>query len=437
MLYAILQRQRNMTVKSFLFICCSLFLCSGINAQPDSIYQSLTAKASLFHLQKDYKNAVIYYEQAFEIQQPDALTAYKAAGMYSLDNNADKAFHNLNLSLASGWTEAEWLSFDPYFDYLRNSHSEKWKKLEEKARLNERQYEKTLQMPSLRKRINLMALSDQKLRYQSIQAKSDSARNRIGREIMKTDITNMDNAKEIVLQYGWPKVSQIGKDGQNNLWLIVQHADQDVLFQQKALRAMEKLEGTNEINQENYTFLYDRVQCNLNYKQLYGTQVVWSHNGQASAFRPILNEHMTDALRQKIGLPTLQVYALTYGFVYHPIGIEQSNKKDSDYMAQVLDLIDSAKLAYTKKEFQKAYDFYNSASTFLGGMSNEDNFEAAIIFSKIASENNEDKYKGIALDFLDLLVLRGYINKGKLKRQPSFKILYDEQRWNNINKSLK
>ena len=69
-------------------------------------------------------------------------------------------------------------------------------------------------------------------------------------------------------------------------------------------------------------------------------------------------------------------------------------------------------------------------------MSNEDNFEAAIIFSKIASENNNDKYKSIALDFLDLLVLRGDLSKAKLREQLSFKILFDEQRWIDINKRL-
>lgn len=58
-------------------------------------------------------------------------------------------------------------------------------------------------------------------------------------------------------------------------------------------------------------------------------------------------------------------------------------------------------------------------------MSNEDNFEAAI-FSKIASENNEGKYKSIPLDFLDLLVLRGDLSKAKLKKQPSFKISLNE-----------
>ncbi|MXV50119.1 hypothetical protein GS399_03990 [Pedobacter sp. HMF7647] len=424
-------------MRSIILICCSLFFYSVSDAQSDSVYQSLIAKAGLFHLQKDYKSAISYYEKAFQIQQPDALTAYKAASMYSLDSNHNEAFQYLHLALSSGWTEADWQSFDPYFDYLRTSYAAKWRIIAEQAFMKESQYESTLELPALRKEINSLTLDDQKLRYQKIQAKTDSARESINEQIMKSDIRNVNHAKKIIRQYGWPKISQIGKDGQNNFWLIVQHADQDVRFQQVALKAMEKLKGTNEINMENYAFLYDRVQCNLNYKQLYGTQVEWTNRGEASAFRPIFEEYKTDEIRKVIGLQTLRIYALTYGFVYHKISPEQSNKKDSEYKAQVQHLMDSAKVYYTKGQYQRTYDFYNAASTFLGGMSNADNFEAAIIFSKIASVSNEDKYKSIALDFLNLLFLREDLSKAKLKKQPSFKILFNEQRWIDIDKGVR
>ena len=136
----------------------------NVNGQPDSIYQALTAKAGLFHLQKEYKNAIAYFEKAFELKQPDALNAYKAAGVYSLDSSADKAFFYLSLSLKSGWTEADWLSFDPYFDFLRNSLPGKWKQIEQEAFSKEKQYEQTLKFPLLRKQINLMTLNDQRLK---------------------------------------------------------------------------------------------------------------------------------------------------------------------------------------------------------------------------------------------------------------------------------
>src|SRR5690349_5497904 len=135
-----------------------------------------------------------------------------------------------------------------------------------------------------------MTLNDQKLRYKKAQNNNDSLAEVINEQINQSDLNNLTKAKEIIKKYGWLKISQIGKDGQNNLWLIVQHADQDILFQQTALKTMEKLKGTKELNMENYAFLYDRVQCNLNYKQLYGTQVVWTNNGKASAFRPVIKE---------------------------------------------------------------------------------------------------------------------------------------------------
>lgn len=433
-LFAILPK--HIMMKSLLIICFSFLIPAALNAQTDSIYQILIAKAGLLHLQKNYKDAIPCYEQAFLIQKPDALTAYKAAGMYASDSNAIKAFQYLQLSISDGWTEADWLLSDPYFEYLRNAYPEKWKLISEEALSAEGRYEKLLQLPSIRKEINLMTLNDQKLRYQRIQSKSDSAGISIDRQIMESDLSNMNRAKELIRQYGWPGISQIGKDGQNNLWLIVQHADRDVLFQQTALNAMEKLQGTKEINMENYAFLYDRVQCNLNYKQLYGTQVAWAGNGKASEFRPIEKEYLTDELRRNIGLQPLRIYALTYGFDYHKISREESDKNDADYNARVRLLIDSAKYCYTTKEFQKTYDFYNTASTFLGGMSNADNFEAAVIFSKIALVNEDIKYKSIALDFLHLLYLRNGLSKKKLKKQASFRILNNEPGWLEIDKRL-
>jgi len=424
-------------MKSVLIFYFSFLLFSTASAQSDSVYQTLIAKAGLFHLQENYKSAISSYEKAFQIQQPDALTAYKAAGMYSLDSNSGKAFQYLQLALSSGWTEADWLSFDPYFDYLRNAYPEKWKAIKEQAFVKEQQYGQTLQLPSLRKEINLMTLNDQKLRYKRVQNNNDSLAEIINQQINQSDIKNLNRAKEIIRRYGWLKISQIGKDGQNNLWLIVQHADQDVLFQQTALLAMEKLKGTKEMNMENYAFLYDRVQCNLNYKQFYGTQVVWTSNGEASAFRPLIKEYMVDERRKKIGLQPLQIYALTYGFSYHNVTAKESEQKDSSYMIHVQLLMDSAKYFYRKKEFQKTYDYYNIASTFLGGMNNKDSFEAAIIFSKIAATNTDEQYKSISLDFLDLLYLRRNLTKAQLLKQPAFRILYKEQRWIDLNKQLK
>ncbi|SHK02521.1 tetratricopeptide repeat protein [Epilithonimonas mollis] len=417
-----------------IFFCILIYISS--NAQSNKTYQSLIAQAGLLHLQKNPKKAVQLYEKAFEIQQPDALTAYKVAGIYSLNHDSKKAFQYLRRSLSSGWTEADWLLYDPYFDYLRKNDAEKWKEIEEIAIAQEKQYEKTLKLPALRKEINLMCLNDQKLRYRKSQNTDESLAKTIDQQINEADSFNLIQAKKIIKQYGWPKISDIGKDGQNNLWLIVQHADQDVLFQNEALSEMEKLIGTKDLNMENYAFLYDRVQCNLNYRQLYGTQVIWSGNGEASGFRPIIRENLTNERRNKLGLQPLEIYSLIYGFSYQPIDSGESAKRESACNSQVKELLNNAKKAYKAKEFQKTYDDYNTASTFLGGMSNNDNFEASILFSKIAKVDKDEKYKGIALDFLDLLYLRGRLTKNMLLKQSDFRILYQEKRWIDLLKKL-
>ncbi|UQB70286.1 DUF6624 domain-containing protein [Epilithonimonas zeae] len=417
-----------------IFFCTLVYISS--NAQSDNTYQSLVAQASLFHLQKNPKKAAQLYEKAFEIQQPDALTAYKAAGIYSLNQDSEKAFKYLKISLSAGWNESNWLLFDPYFDYLKTNNSEKWREIETLAISQQKQYEKTLKLPALRKEINLMCLNDQKLRYKKSQNKDENLIKIIDQQINEADSFNLIQARKIVKKYGWPKLSDIGKGGQNNLWLIVQHADQDVLFQKKALTEMEKLIDIKELNMDNYAFLYDRVQCNLNYKQLYGTQVNWSGNGEASGFRPMIREDSANERREKMGLEPLEIYSLVYGFSYQPLDSKESAKRESIYNSQVKELLDNAKRAYSVKEFQKTYNNYNTASTFLGGMSNNDNFEAAILFSKIAKVDKDEKYKGIALDFLDLLYLRGKLKKNQLLKQSDFKILYQEQRWIDLLKRL-
>lgn len=422
-------------MRSVLIFVFSFYCVLTVHGQTDN-YEVLTAKAGLLHLQKNYKAAIPLYEQAFKQQQPDALTAYKAAGMYALDSSADKAFHYLDVALQKGWTEADWLSSDPYFDYLKNAYPNKWTSLKEEAFVREQEYEKTLSLPLLRKVITLMTVIDQKLRYKRAQTASDSTAKIIEDQIRESDAQNLKSAKEFIQKYGWPKMSQIGKDGQNNLWLIVQHADQDVLFQQTALAAMKKLIGTKEINMENYAFLYDRIKVNLNYKQLYGTQVAWSGNGEASEFRPILQEHLVDDRRKKIGLPPLQVYALTYGFVYNKVPAATSIESERMYKKHVQTLMDSARYFFTKKEFQKTYDYYNEASTFAGGMNNNDNFDAAIIFAKIAAKSNDGQYKSISLDFLYLLFLRQQLTRIKMMREPAFKVLYPEQRWRDMLSQL-
>lgn len=408
-----------------------LFFNFNSQAQTNN-YEALIAEASLSHLQKEYKKAIITFEKAFLLEQPNALNAYKVAGVYALDQNKTEAFRYLNLALDEGWTETDALAIDPYFDFLRNNYNAEWQIIIQKAKLKEQQYEKTIKFPDLRKRINLITIQDQKLRFAKSQTNNPNELEVLNQQINDSDFKNLNEAKEIIKKYGWPKISEIGKDGQNNFWLIVQHADQDILFQKLALSKMEKLIGTKEIDLENYAFLYDRVQCNLNYKQLYGTQVNWTQNGKASGFRPIIKEDLADKRRADFKLLPLKIYALNYGFEYKNISFEEARKNDQKDLNDALELIKEAQKTYETKEFQKVYDNYNNASMILGGMSDLQNYEAAVLFAKIYNQNGEEKYRSISLDFLTLLFFRGNLITKKVLNQTEFKSFYTEKRWLDI-----
>jgi hypothetical protein len=360
--------------------------------------------------------------------QPDALTAYKAAAAYALDSSVHEALSYLELALKRGWVEADWLLQDSDFDFVRNSRPNEWKNVLQQAFLREAEYEKSLKRPALRKHINLMGIKDQMLRYQRIRA-INGERESINQKLNESDSINLVFAKQIIKRYGWPKVSEIGKDGQRNLWFIVQHADHDVMFQRAALGAMEKLMGSTEIDMENYAFLYDRVQCNLNCKQLYGTQVLWTSNGAASGFRRIFREDLVDERREKVGLLPINIYALGYGFSYNYVTKSQAMHNDSIDVVSAKQMIDSANYFFSRGEFQKAYDLYNAASTIPGGMTNDDNYNAAILFAKVSGITDEQQYKEIALDFLNLLLQREFLTKKLLKEQTEFKVLFKEKRW--------
>jgi tetratricopeptide (TPR) repeat protein len=156
-------------------------------AQNDSLYQVLVTKAGLCELQKDYVNAIRTFDSAFNIRQPDALNAYKAAAAYSLFGDSAKSFQFLKLAIDSGWTDAAWLSSDPDFSFLRTAAPIAWQEVSAIAFAKEQQFEKTIKLPELRKSINQMTRNDQQLRFERTRAKKDADIERINQEIQKAD----------------------------------------------------------------------------------------------------------------------------------------------------------------------------------------------------------------------------------------------------------
>jgi hypothetical protein len=126
--------------------------------------------------------------------------------------------------------------------------------------------------------------------------------------LLWVDITKRDHANTAMLQalvktHGWPKISEVGRRGAQDAWLLAQHADDHPAFQVRALAAMKPLLASKEVLPRSYAYLADRVSKALTGTQVYGTQF----DCVAGHYVPtgIKTRTAVDAARASVGLGSL------------------------------------------------------------------------------------------------------------------------------------
>lgn len=137
---------------------------------------------------------------------------------------------------------------------------------------------------------------------------SEGARTRVNRtfagEGCRVDADNAAWLERELATHGWFRRSIYGEDGDAAAWLIVQHADRDLAFQQRVLALLESLIADGETDAANYAYLHDRTAVNDGRSQRYGTQGGCTAPGQWSP-RPMEDPAGVDARRRQMGLEPL------------------------------------------------------------------------------------------------------------------------------------
>jgi hypothetical protein len=125
------------------------------------------------------------------------------------------------------------------------------------------------------------------------------------RKMAEMDKKHRTRLQAIVKKHSWPGKSLVGKDGAHAAWLVVQHGDRDVAFQQRCLKLM-KAAPKGEVDLPDIAYLTDRVLIAQKRKQLYGTQL----QVVKGAFkpRPIDDPANVDKRRAAMGMSTLAEY---------------------------------------------------------------------------------------------------------------------------------
>ncbi len=121
-------------------------------------------------------------------------------------------------------------------------------------------------------------------------------------EMCSTDRENSAWLKADLDRNGWYGISRYGKEADMAAWLMVQHSDQDLPFQQKVLAMLEPLVATGDTSKSNFAYLVDRVAVNSGRPQRYGTQGLCTGPGKWEP-REMEDPANLDRRRADVGLP--------------------------------------------------------------------------------------------------------------------------------------
>lgn len=146
----------------------------------------------------------------------------------------------------------------------------------------------------LQQKILKMVKQDQKMRLS-------------GKWDKNVDIQNTQKMKKIIKKYGWPDIDLVGKQGSTGAWLLVQHADYDVAFQDKCLKLIKEKLKNKKVAPANYAYLKDRINVHKKRPQIYGTQFYLNKNNKLIP-RPIKDKKNLDKRRKKYGLESFEKY---------------------------------------------------------------------------------------------------------------------------------
>jgi hypothetical protein len=117
---------------------------------------------------------------------------------------------------------------------------------------------------------------------------------------------NAARLARIMDEHGWPGEREVGPDGAEAAWLIVQHAIAQPVLQRRTLEALLAAAARGEVPAWQVAMLEDRVRIFEGRPQRYGTQFDWDPAGQMSPL-PVDDPDGVDARRQSVGLRPLAV----------------------------------------------------------------------------------------------------------------------------------
>lgn len=124
--------------------------------------------------------------------------------------------------------------------------------------------------------------------------------------IREKDSLNLIQVERILNQYGWLGPQDVGMNGSQALFLVIQHAD--LATQQKYLPMIRKAEKEGKILSSNLAILEDRIAMREGKKQPYGSQIIADRETGEQYVYPVEDPDNLDKRRSAMGLQPMKKY---------------------------------------------------------------------------------------------------------------------------------
>nr|WP_152616772.1 DUF6624 domain-containing protein [Flavihumibacter solisilvae] len=129
--------------------------------------------------------------------------------------------------------------------------------------------------------------------------------------IRRKDSVNQLKVGSILDKYGWLGPAEIGAQGNQTLFLVIQHAERPV--QEKYFDLMKKAVESGKLKASSFALLEDRLALKQGKYQIYGSQIRWDMSSNSYQVMPIRDPEHVDIRRANVGLPPISVYLLELG----------------------------------------------------------------------------------------------------------------------------
>ncbi len=124
----------------------------------------------------------------------------------------------------------------------------------------------------------------------------------------RLDSLNQIKVEKILEERGWPFRKQVGEEGSETIFLVLQHADHNPEWQEEHLPEVRKAAKTGKIDSSDMAMFVDRVAVNTGQKQVYGTQIGYHEESEQNYVKPLRNPMTLKKRRKKVGLPPMDLY---------------------------------------------------------------------------------------------------------------------------------